>query len=100
MCDRRMKRFWLFGGHDYEIGGGMHDFVGSFDSLYDATEEAKRCKPGLHHDGPHDLYWWHVVDSLAVDPANAVVATDGHNLGLPSGFIGYSLPWGRCSASS
>jgi hypothetical protein len=31
------KRYWLFWWHAYEAGGGMFDFVGSFDSAQDAV---------------------------------------------------------------
>lgn len=48
-----MKRFWLFAGDAYECGGGMKDFIESFDTVDDAIKHLV--------DGGSD--WAHVLDT-------------------------------------
>lgn len=57
-----MKRFWLFFGEFYYPAGGMEDFVGSFDTVPDATVIAMSKK--LRPDSSLDRYWFQIVDSV------------------------------------
>ena len=69
---RAARRFLLLGGDDYYPGGGMFDFVASYDSLEEAVSWA--VKPTDKQAGEpykwHFLEWWHIWDCQI----NAVVA--------------------------
>lgn len=56
-----MKRFWLFIGADYYPGGGMNDFISSFDTLDEATKASVNSDSGLTYDCSND--WCHVFDT-------------------------------------
>lgn len=56
-----MKKYLLFAGHNYYPAGGVLDFIGDYDTLEEALEEANR-KEGWE-DYKTEVYdWWHVVD--------------------------------------
>lgn len=48
-----MKRYWLFAGDAYYPGGGMEDFIASFDTV----EEANADQSGRKAD------WCQILDS-------------------------------------
>ena len=51
-----MKRYLLFGGDTYYPTGGMNDFCGSFDTIEEAEECAKKSR--LRID------WYHIYDCV------------------------------------
>ncbi len=52
------KRFWLFAGMEYYPGGGMADFIDSYDTL----EEAKATKDFADaEESGHE--WAHIYDT-------------------------------------
>jgi hypothetical protein len=54
------KRYWLFAGHHYPIGG-FGDFKGSFDTFYEARTDAGRYIISCER---HSLLpWCHIYDS-------------------------------------
>lgn len=52
-----MKRFLLFGGLDYEPGGGWSDFLSDHDTIDSAVSRGR----GIGTD--HGVEWFHVVDT-------------------------------------
>lgn len=50
-----MKRYWLFSGQIYYPGGGMDDFIGS----YDTVDEAKAVFPA---EDDYRYSWAHIFD--------------------------------------
>lgn len=60
-----MKRFLAFGGEkkDYGDTGGWHDFVGSYDTAYDASIALLK----VHTE------WWQIVDTAIVFPNDPTV---------------------------
>ncbi len=46
-----MKAYLLFAGESYYPSGGIHDYLGSFDSEDKALATAELC----------DYDWWHIV---------------------------------------
>lgn len=71
-----VKRYWLFGGDKYYPGGGLADFVQSFDDSNDAIKMG-RAKYGA------SLEWFHVLDAEAFTVVFA--EGDGCNLGFAGG---------------
>lgn len=55
-----MKRYWLFGGETHYAAGGMHDLLGTFDSIRQAVDRARTLECFRRHP---ELEWWHVYDS-------------------------------------
>lgn len=60
-----MERFIVFGGHCYYAAGGLHDFVGSFETIEEAVEAATATeKVHPYIDRQQDVYeWWHILDA-------------------------------------
>jgi hypothetical protein len=57
--DGAMKRYFLFYGDNYELGGGFNDFIDSFDSL----DEAKEFFLNHEKENGYDHFWCQIVDS-------------------------------------
>lgn len=59
------KRYWLFAGDSYYPGGGFSDFVDSYDTMEEATVEAKslRMEFGPSYT-PKKYDWYHIFDSV------------------------------------
>lgn len=63
----KKKKYALFGGDSYYASGGADDFVGWFDTLYDATDFAEKNKFTLSdNEMVTEKYldvWAHIADS-------------------------------------
>lgn len=59
-----IKRFILFGGEDYEMGGGLCDFIDSFDTEHEAVAAAVAIQPMQTETG-WNIDWWQVFDTVA-----------------------------------
>ena len=57
-----MKRYALFGGLDYYPGGGWEDFIGTFDTIEEATRAVSGSGGVPYESKPRDPDWWHIVD--------------------------------------
>jgi alkanesulfonate monooxygenase SsuD/methylene tetrahydromethanopterin reductase-like flavin-dependent oxidoreductase (luciferase family) len=51
------KRYWLFAGDDYYPGGGLDDFVGSFDRIIDTLARLSEDR----------FDWYHILDTHTGD---------------------------------
>lgn len=58
------KRYWLFGYPEYEAGGGINDFIASYDTI----EEAQISGEALQ--GDRTLDYMHIFDSKSLKEAS------------------------------
>jgi hypothetical protein len=67
-----MKRYVLFGGSSHYPGGGIHDFMGFFDSVEEAVTHAEKARAAWRaymnmetENSPRTgaCDWWHVADT-------------------------------------
>lgn len=56
-----MNRYLLFGYCQYEAGGGMNDLAGTYATIVEAQEEAKK-RDHIDH--------WHILDRVSGDVWN------------------------------
>jgi hypothetical protein len=58
------KRFMLFAGSTYYPEGGWKDYIGSFDSILEATERLVQSKT---YGDMLSFDWYHIVDTQLLE---------------------------------
>ena len=78
-----MRRFAVFAGPCYYASGGLHDYIGSFDTLSEAESvaaETHQIHPEIDRQ-EDDFEWWHIFD---MDERRIVKRSEFQGYGAPN----------------